>query len=160
MYIVPSDLNKAIQRNHFPLPTIDEVLPTLKDSKIFSLVDAKYGFLQVKMSEKISYLSHNLLDPIDGKFRWLRMPFGISSSPEEFQRRLQEALELDGLDGISTVADDILIVGRGQTEAEVRIYHDRNFANLLRRARSENLKLNKAKMRRHMNELKYIRHIL
>ena len=86
------------------------------------------------------------------------MPFGMSSSPEEFQRRLQEALE--GLDGISTVADDILIVGRGQTEAEARIDHDRNFANLLRRARSQNLKLNKVKMRLHMNELKYIGHVL
>ena len=32
--IDPSDLNKAIRRNHFPLPTIDEVLPTLKDAKI------------------------------------------------------------------------------------------------------------------------------
>ena len=86
------------------------------------------------------------------------MPCGISSSLEEFQRRLQEAL--DGLDGISTVADDILIVGRGQTEAEARIAHDRNFANLLRRARSQNLKLNNAKMRPHMNELKFIGHVL
>ena len=86
------------------------------------------------------------------------MPFGTSSSPEEFQRRLQEAL--DGLEAISTVADDILIVGRDQTEAEARIYHDRNFANLLRRARSQNLKLNKAKIRLHMHELKYIGHVL
>ena len=154
--IDPSDLNKAIQRNHFPLPTIDEVLPTLKDAKIFSLVDAKDGFLQVKLSERSSYLT-TFWTP-GGKFRWLRMPFRISSSPEEFQRRLQEAL--DGLDGISTVADDILIVGRGQTEAEARIDYDRNFANLLRQARSQNLKLNKAKMRLHMNELKYIGHVL
>ena len=108
--IDPSDLNKAIQRIHYPLPTIDEVLP-LKDAKIFSLVDAKDGFLQVKLSEQSSYLT-TFWTP-GGKFRWLRMPFGISSSPEEFQRRLQEALE--GLEGISTVADDILIVGRGET---------------------------------------------
>ena len=112
--IDPSDLNKAIQRNHYPLPTIDGVLPTLKDAKIFSLVDAKDGFLQVKLSEQSSYLTTSWTP--GGKFRWLRMPFGISSSPEECQRRLQEALER--LEGISTVADDILIVGRGQTEAE------------------------------------------
>ena len=62
--------------------------------------------------------------------------------------------------GISTVADDILIVGRSQIEAEARNGHDRNFANLLRRARSQNLKLNKAKTRLHMNELKYIGHVL
>ena len=154
--IDPSNLNKAIQRNHYPLPTIDEVLPTLKDANIFSLVDANDGFLQVKLSEQSSYLT-TFWTPC-GKFRWLRMPFGISSSPDESQRRLQEALE--GLEGISTVADDILIVGRGQTEAEAHIDHGRNFANLLRRARSQNLKLNKAKMGLHMHELKYIGHVL
>ena len=42
--IEPSDLNKAIQSNHYPLPTIDEVLPTLRDANIFSLVDAMDGF--------------------------------------------------------------------------------------------------------------------
>ena len=145
--IDPSDLNKAIQRNHYPLPTIDEVLPKFRDANIFSLVDAKDGFLQVKLPEQSSYLT-TFCTPY-GKFRWLRMPFGISSSLEEFQRRLREAL--DRFEGISTVADDILIVGRGQTQAEARIDHDRNFANL-RRARSQNLKLNKAKMRLYVLE--------
>ena len=44
------DLNNAIQRNHYPLPTIEEVLVTLKTAKICSLVDAKVGFLQVNLS--------------------------------------------------------------------------------------------------------------
>ena len=129
---------------------------TLTDAKIFSLVDAKDGFLQVKLSEQSSYLT-TFWTPC-GKFLWLRMSFGISSSPEEFQRWLQVAL--DGLEGISTVADDILIVGRGQTEAEARIDQDRNCANMLRRARSQNLNQNKAKMRLPMHELKYIGHVL
>ncbi|RLJ22814.1 hypothetical protein DJ031_00215, partial [bacterium endosymbiont of Escarpia laminata] len=133
--IDPSDLNKAIRRNHFSLPTIEEVLPTLTNAKIFSLVDAKDGFLQVKLTDESSYLT-TFWTPA-GKYRWLRMPFGISSSPEEFQRRLQQALE--GLEGISTVADDILIVGRGQTEAEARRDHDSNFIKLLQRAREQNL---------------------
>ena len=56
----------------------------------------------------------------------MRMPFGISSRPEEFQWRLPETL--DGLIGISTVADDILIVGRGQT-GENMSYHFGNERN-------------------------------
>lgn len=152
--IDPSDLNKAIRRNHFSLPTIEEVLPTLTNAKIFSLVDAKDGFLQVKLTDESSYLT-TFWTPA-GKYRWLRMPFGISSSPEEFQRRLQQALE--GLEGISTVADDILIVGRGQTEAEARRDHDSNFIKLLQRAREQNL--NRSKMRLHMKEIVYIGHVL
>ena len=37
----PRDLNKAIRRNHFYMPTIDDVLPKLKGAKNFSVLDAK-----------------------------------------------------------------------------------------------------------------------
>ena len=148
--IAPTDLNKTIQRNHFPLPTIEEVLLKLKDAKIFSLVDAKDGFLQVKLTNESSYLT-TFWTPF-GKYRWLRMAFGLTSSPEEFQRRLQ--LALDGLDGIFIVADDILIIGRGETDEEARRDHDGNLDRLLQRAREQNLKLNKAKMRLHLTEIK------
>ena len=154
--IDPTDLNKAIQRNHFPLPTIEEVLPKLKDAKIFSLVYAKDGFLQVKLTNESSYLT-TFWTPF-GKYRWLRMAFGLTSSPEEYQRRLQ--LALDGLDEFFIVADDILIIGRGETDEETRRDHDKNLDRLLQRAREQNLKLNKAKMRLHLTEIKYIGHVL
>ena len=133
-----TDLNKAIQRN--------QVLPKLKDAKIFFLVDAKDGFLQVKLTNESSCLT-TFWTPF-GKYRWLRMAFGLTSSPEEFQRRLQ--LALDGLDGISIVADDILIICRGETDEEARRNHDENLDRLLQRASEQNLKLNKAKMRLHL----------
>ena len=57
------------------------------------------------------------------------MPFGISRTPEEFQRRLNEALE--GLDGIRTVADDILIWGVESTDSEAHKDLDRKFIQLL-----------------------------
>ena len=40
----PMDLNKGIQRNHHPIPTIDEISPRLNKAKVFSVVDAKDGF--------------------------------------------------------------------------------------------------------------------
>ena len=43
------------------------------------------------------------------------MPFGISSAPEEFQRRLQGVLH--GLEGVAVVADETLVFGVGVTEA-------------------------------------------
>ena len=44
----PRDLNRAVRRNHFNMPTLDDVLPKLKDEKIFSLLDAKDGFRNLK----------------------------------------------------------------------------------------------------------------
>ena len=103
----PRDLNKAIRRNHFYMSTIDDVLPKLKGSKMFSLLDAKDGFLQVKLTDRSSYLT-TFWGP-SGRFRWLRIPFGISSAPEELQRRLQGVLH--GLSGVAVVADDVLVLG-------------------------------------------------
>lgn len=152
----PSDLNKAIRRNHFQMPSIDDVLPQLTNAKIFSLCDAKDGFLQIKLTERSSQLT-TFWTPY-GRYKWKRMPFGIKSSPEEFQRRLTNALE--NLTGVTVVADDILIYGCGDTQAEARRDHDRNLIELLERARNINLKLNKAKCRFNMTELQYIGHVL
>ena len=84
--------------------------------------------------------------------------FGFTSSPEEFQRRLQ--LTLEGLDGIFVVADDIWMIGRGEADEEARRDHDENLDRLLQRAREQNVKLNKANIRLHLTEIKYIGHVL
>jgi len=56
------------------------------------------------------------------------MPFGLSSSPEEFQRRLSDALS--GLDRVTVVVDDILIYGKGATQAEAVQDHNQKLKNV------------------------------
>ena len=73
------------------------------------------------------------------------MPFGISTAPEEFQRRQDQVIE--GLEGVQTIADDILVYGKGDTWAEATADHDVKLKALLERFRSRNLKLNKAKLK-------------
>ena len=48
--IDPSDLNKVIKREHYPMRTIEEVISTIPDAKVFSKLDAKSGFLQTLSS--------------------------------------------------------------------------------------------------------------
>ena len=50
----PRDLNRAIKRSHYPLPTIEEVSTRFSGAKVFSVLDAKCGFWQVKLDEKSS----------------------------------------------------------------------------------------------------------
>ena len=135
----PRDLNKAICRNHFGMPVLDDVLPQLNNARIFSLLDAKDGFLHIKLSERSSLLT-TFRGP-NCRYRWLRLPFGLSSAPEEFQRRLQGVLH--GVEGIAVVADDILVFGTGNTEEVARLSHDARLIKLLKRAREVNLKFNK-----------------
>ena len=49
--IDPRDLNKAIKRPKYQMPTVEEILPTLAQAKIFTVLDAKDGFHQVKLDE-------------------------------------------------------------------------------------------------------------
>ena len=42
--IDPQPLNEALQREHYRLPTFNDVLPTLNNAKIFSKLDVKHAF--------------------------------------------------------------------------------------------------------------------
>ena len=53
--IDPKDLNRAIKRPHYPLPTVEEVATTLSKAKVFSVLDAKSGFWQVPLDEASSF---------------------------------------------------------------------------------------------------------
>ena len=154
--IDPRDLNRAIKRPKYQMPTLEEILPTLSKAKIFTVLDAKEGFYQVKLDDNSSYLT-TFWTPF-GRYRYLRMPFGISSAPEEFQRRMHTTLQ--GLSGVEVIADDILVYGCGDTEEEYQRDHDENLLHLLQRARERNLKLNKKKLKLCLSEVSYMGHKL
>jgi transposase InsO family protein len=152
----PKELNKAVKIPKYKLPTLDDVSANLSKAKIFSVVDAKDGFLQVRLDEESSKLT-TFSTPF-GRYRWLRLPFGISSAPEEFQRRVLEIVE--GLEGVETIADDVLIYGSGDTMEEAIADHDKNMIALLKRCRERNFKLNKSKVRFKQASVKYHGHVL
>ena len=137
--IDPKPLNQALKRNHYPLPVIDDLLPLLANAKVFGVVDAKNGFWHVQLDSESSLLT--TFGTPWGRFRWTRLPFGISPAPEEFQRRLECALE--GLDGVKPIFDDILVFGVGETQAEALSDHDAKLKALFERCRTKGIKLNK-----------------
>jgi hypothetical protein len=61
-------LNQNIKRSHYPLPTIEDLLPDLSKAKIFCVVDAKNGFWHVELDDESSYLTtfNTRLDAIIG----------------------------------------------------------------------------------------------
>ena len=83
-------------------------------------MDAKDGFYQVKL-DKESSLVTTYWTPF-GRYQCL--PQGISSAPEVYQHRQNEALA--GLDGVEAIAHDILCFGSGETIEEDLKDHDSN----------------------------------
>jgi hypothetical protein len=152
----PKDLNKAIKRPRYSQPTIEEILPQLAKAKVFSVLDAKDGFWQVKLDEESSLLT-TFWTPL-GRMRWLRMPFGICSASEEYQRR--QTQHITDLQGVEVVADDHLVYGCGDTIEDAIRDHDTNLQKLLQRAREVGLKFNSEKMRLRVSEINYMGHLL
>ena len=112
--IDPKDLNKNIKRAHYPLPTFDQIIPDLNKAKVFSTFDARSGFWQIKLEAESSFLT--AFNTPFGRYRWLRMPFGLCSASEEYQRRMIDALA--GIEGVKVFIDDILVYGQGETFEE------------------------------------------
>ena len=149
-------INKAIEVPKYPIPTVDELLPKLNNAKIFSCVDVYKGFTNTELDESSSYLT-TMHTPI-GRYRWLRMPYGVSLGPEEYQRRQHEVLE--GLKGVVNKADDILVFGCGDSIEEAEKDHDVNLWNLMLRCRKVNLKLNPKKFQFKVKQVTWMGHLL
>ena len=108
------DLNKAAIRPKYQMPTLDELLPKFSKAKVFSTLDAKDGFYQVRLDESSS-LKTTFWSPFE-RYKYLRLPFGINLAPEEFECKLHE--KLHGLRGVEVIRDDILVMGSGENEDE------------------------------------------
>ena len=89
------------------MPSVDESLAKLGNSKIFSKLDANSGFWQIPLDEE-SRLLTTFVTPF-GQYCFNRLPFSISSTPEIFQQTLSRVLE--NLDGTICQMDDILVHG-------------------------------------------------
>ena len=74
-------INKAIKRPIYTIPTIEEKLPLLTNAKVFTTVDVSEAFHTIELDEDSSFLT--TFQGPNGRYRYMRMPFGISSGPEE-----------------------------------------------------------------------------
>ena len=83
MCLDPRDLNKAIKRHHFNLPTAEELFAEMKGTKYFTKSDASSGYWQIKVDEESSKLL-TFATPF-GRYKYKRLPFGIHSASEVFQ---------------------------------------------------------------------------
>jgi len=132
LYLDPRPLNKDLRRCHHSIKSIKDILPSLGKAKIFSKVNCSNGYWQVPLDEESSLLT-TFHTPF-GRYKWKHMPFGISPAGEIFQQRLNQAIE--GLDGVFTIADDILIVGNGNLTGDAIEDYDHKMSLLMEQCRS------------------------
>lgn len=98
-------VNQAIRRPYLIIPTIDDVRHQIKGSRFFSKFDLTSAFFHLVLSERARNMTCFMTR--DGIFRYKRLPFGLVSAPEVFQRFMNTVL--DGIEGAVAYLDDILV---------------------------------------------------
>ena len=79
-------LTQSVQRECHPIPSVDHTLAQLGGAKIFSKLDTNSGFWEVHLQEDSALLT-TFITPF-GRFCFNQLPFGITSAPEYFQKRM------------------------------------------------------------------------
>ena len=119
-------------------------------AKFFSKVDASSGYRQIQVSEESSNLLTFTIPW--GRYKFLRLPFGIHSASEVFQ--VEVANIIAGLGGCMNLQDDIIIWGKTRAE------HDENLRKVMDRILESGLKLNKKKCVFGATEMTFLGHIV
>lgn len=144
----PIEVNKWVKRHYFKIPTLEELTIKFSGAKYFTTLDATQGFLQVPLDKESTKIT--TFGTPWGRYCWLRMPYGLSSSPEVFQQYMTEIF--GNMEGCSIYSDDIIIY------ADTPQKHNIILKKVLDTASSYNIKFNKSKCQFLVNKVKYMGH--
>lgn len=145
-------MNKRTKTERYPLPRLEEMLDKMSGAKVFSTLDLKAGYHQIRMSEKD--MEKTAFQFGRGKFEFVRMPFGLKNAPSTFQRLMDEFLL--GLDerAVQAYMDDIIVFSASREE------HQTHLERVLRRLKEFKLRVSAEKSSFFRSEVKFMGHIV
>lgn len=142
----PRELNKNIEREHFEISTFEQVVSGLGGKSIFTTLDQKDSYWQVKLDHESSLLT--TFNTPFGHHRFLRMPFGISSASEILQKNTYKVF--GDIPNVHCLSDDMLIATATQEE------HDFTIRKVMERAKECGVKFNPKKIQMKQSEITYM----
>ena len=133
------------------MPRMIDTMKTMVGAKIFSSMDLKSGFWQVKMAEESCLYTAFTVGSL-GVYEFLRMLFGLCNAPAMFQRLMQNCLGELNLTYTLIYLDDIVVFT--DTEAE----HLKRLRAVFERFHEHGLKLKPTKCDFFKSEITYLGH--
>ena len=141
----PTDLKKEIVRPVCNSQIMDDIIERLKGAKYFAVFDTSKGFFHVPLDQESKMLTA-MLTPF-GKYVYNMLAMGLSNATNLFETCIREILE--GLSGVTKIADDVLIFGR--TESKFR----NNVITFLDRCIEQDMHLNLDKIQINCTEVPF-----
>ena len=112
---------------------MEELTGKLAEARKLSKLDSAYGFYQIPF-EQSAQETTTFITPF-GRYKYHRLPMGISLAPEIHQRKM--TVLLTGLEGVIYSMDDVLLYGKNEASHDDRLHRERT--------KESRLKLNRAK---------------
>ncbi|XP_026382523.1 uncharacterized protein LOC113277692 [Papaver somniferum] len=145
-------LNKITVKDRFPIPMVDELLDELHGKQVFSKVDMRYGFHQLRAYEpdihKTTFRTH------DGHYEFLVMPFGLSNAPATFQSLMNDIFRPYLRKFVLVFFDDMLVYSNSMAE------HIKHLELVFETLRSNKLFLKESKCDFAKSSIGYLGHMV
>ena len=146
------ELNKVTIKNRYPLPMIDDLLDQLQGVRVFSKVDLRSGYHQVKVKEED--IPKTAFRTRYGHYEFLVISFGLTNAPAVFMDTMNRVFH-DYLDPFIIVfIDDILVYSKTSEE------HKEHLRKALERLRREKLYAKIKKCEFWLDSVSFLGHVI
>ena len=145
-------LNDVTIKNKYPLPKIEDLFDQLNGARVFSKIDLRTGYHQLKVRE--SDIPKTAFTSRYGLFEYTVMSFGLTNAPAYFMNLMNKVF-MKFLDKFVVVfIDDILIYSKTEEE------HAEHLRSVLETLREHQLYAKFSKCEFWLNEVGFLRHIV
>ena len=145
-------LNSVTEGDSFPLPSIEELLLKVRNSKFFSTLDLKSGYHQVSVAPEDRHKTAFIIG--DRLFEYNTLPFGVKNAPSHFSRLMNSILSSIIGTAVLIYLDDIVVLGNTVEE------HAANLIKVLEILKKYNLKCSLRKCKFFQSHVEFLGHII